>query len=31
LIHKLLWLNPSDKQGARFCVAAAEAGKAWEP
>jgi hypothetical protein len=26
-----LWLNPSDNQGARFCLAAVEAGQAWEP
>lgn len=27
---KMLWLNPSDNQGARFNLAAAEAGKTWE-
>lgn len=31
IFEKLLWLNPSDNQGARFCLAAVEAGKAWEP
>jgi hypothetical protein len=27
---KMLWLNPSDNQGARFNLAAVEAGKTWE-
>lgn len=27
---KMLWLNPGDNQGARFCLAAMEAGKSWE-
>jgi len=31
IFQRLLWLNPSDNQGARFCLAAVEAGKAWEP
>jgi hypothetical protein len=30
VFHKLLWLNPSDNQGARFNLAAVEAGKTWE-
>lgn len=30
LFRKMLWLNPSDNQGARFNLAAVEAGKAWE-
>ena len=28
--RRLLWLNPSDNQGARFNLAAVEAGKTWE-
>lgn len=31
IFQKLLWLNPGDNQGARFCLAAVEDGKAWEP
>jgi tetratricopeptide (TPR) repeat protein len=31
IFQRLLWLNPSDHQGARFCLAAVEAGQAWEP
>lgn len=27
---KMLWLNPSDNQGARFNLAAVEAGKTWD-
>jgi hypothetical protein len=27
---KMLWLNPSDNQGARFNLSAVEAGKTWE-
>ena len=27
---RILWLNPGDNQGARFCLAAMEAGKAWD-
>lgn len=30
LFKKMLWLNPSDNQGARFNLAAIEAGKTWE-
>jgi hypothetical protein len=26
----MLWLNPTDNQGARFNLAAIEAGKTWE-
>lgn len=28
--RKMLWLNPGDNQGARFNLAALEAGKTWE-
>ncbi len=28
--RKMLWLNPSDNQGARFNLAAIEAGKTWD-
>ena len=28
--RKMLWLNPGDNQGARFNLAAVEAGKAWK-
>jgi len=31
IFRKLLWLNPSENQGPRFCLAAVEDGKAWEP
>jgi tetratricopeptide (TPR) repeat protein len=31
IFQKLLRLNPGDNQGARFCLAAVEDGKAWEP
>jgi hypothetical protein len=31
IFQRLLWLNPSDNQGARFCLAAGEAGQAWKP
>jgi tetratricopeptide (TPR) repeat protein len=31
IFQRLLRLNPSDNQGARFCLAAVETGKAWEP
>lgn len=27
---KMLWLNPGDNQGARFCLAAMEEGKSWD-
>ena len=27
---KMLWLNPGDNQGARFCLAAVESGKPWD-
>ncbi len=27
---KMLWLNPGDNQGARFCLAAVEAGQQWD-
>ncbi len=27
---KMLWLNPGDNQGARFCLAAMAAGKSWD-
>jgi hypothetical protein len=27
---KMLWLNPGDNQGARFCLAAMEAGTSWD-
>ena len=30
VFHKMLWLNPTDNQGARFNLAAIEAGKTWE-
>lgn len=30
LFRRMLWLNPSDNQGARFNLAAVEAGKTWE-
>lgn len=30
VFRKMLWLNPSDNQGARFNLAAIEAGKTWE-
>lgn len=30
LFTKMLWLNPGDNQGARFNLAAIEAGKTWE-
>lgn len=30
VFQRMLWLNPSDNQGARFNLAAVEAGKAWE-
>jgi hypothetical protein len=30
VFNKMLWLNPSDNQGARFNLAAVEAGKTWE-
>ena len=29
LFRKMLWLNPSDNQGARFNLGDVEAGKAW--
>jgi hypothetical protein len=29
VFRKMLWLNPSDNQGARFNLAAVEAGKSW--
>jgi tetratricopeptide (TPR) repeat protein len=30
VFRKMLWLNPSDNQGARFNLAAVEAGRTWE-
>jgi hypothetical protein len=30
VFHRMLWLNPTDNQGARFNLAAIEAGKTWE-
>jgi len=30
VFRKMLWLNPGDNQGARFNLAAVEAGKTWE-
>ncbi|MBK6847862.1 MAG: cytoplasmic protein [Proteobacteria bacterium] len=30
VFRKLLWLNPGDNQGARFNLAAVEAGRTWE-
>lgn len=27
---KMLWLNPGDNQGARFCLAAMDEGKSWD-
>lgn len=30
IFRRMLWLNPTDHQGARFNLAAVEAGKAWE-
>ena len=30
VLHKQLWLNPSDNQGARFNLAALEDGKTWD-
>lgn len=30
IFGRLLWLNPDDQQGARFCLAALDAGKKWE-
>jgi hypothetical protein len=30
IFRKMLWLNPSDNQGARFNLAAVEAGRTWE-
>lgn len=30
VFRKMLWLNPSDNQGARFNLAAVEAGKTWD-
>jgi hypothetical protein len=30
IFRKMLWLNPGDHQGARFNLAALEAGKKWE-
>jgi hypothetical protein len=30
VFEKMLWLNPGDNQGARFNLAAVEAGKTWE-
>jgi hypothetical protein len=31
IFRKMLWLNPSDNQGARFNLASVEAGREWEP
>jgi hypothetical protein len=30
VFHRMLWLNPTDNQGARFNLAAIEAGRTWE-
>jgi hypothetical protein len=30
VFSKMLWLNPSDNQGARFCLAAIKAGQTWQ-
>lgn len=30
VFRKMLWLNPTDNQGARFSLAAIEASKTWE-
>jgi len=30
IFRRMLWLNPSDNQGARFNLAAVEAGKTWD-
>jgi hypothetical protein len=30
IFRRMLWLNPSDNQGARFNLAAVEAGRTWE-
>jgi hypothetical protein len=30
IFRRMLWLNPSDSRGARFNLAALEAGKTWE-
>jgi tetratricopeptide (TPR) repeat protein len=29
VFRRMLWLNPADNQGARFCLAAVEAGRSW--
>lgn len=31
IFRRMLWLNPSDNQGARFNLASVEAGREWEP
>jgi len=31
VLERMLWLNPSDNQGARFVLPAVQAGDAWEP
>lgn len=31
VFEKLLWLNPSDNQGARFCLLAIDGGEKWNP
>jgi hypothetical protein len=31
VLERILWLNPSDNQGARFVLRAVQAGDAWEP
>jgi len=30
VFQRMLWVSPSDNQGARFNLAAVEAGKTWE-
>lgn len=30
VFRRMLWLNPGDNQGARFCLAAIEAGRSWD-
>lgn len=31
VLDRMLWLNPSDNQGARIILPEVQAGKAWEP
>ena len=30
VFEKMLWMNPTDNQGARFLLAALKAGRSWE-